>query len=61
MFIYKRKGYGTHTLPKVNAKVSIDVCISPNIVPLFSLLTSLTFTPVGSEKPHEKWSQKAPK
>lgn len=45
----------------MNAKVSIDVWISPNIVSLLSLLTSLTLTPVGSDKPHEKCSQIAKK
>lgn len=40
----------THTLPNVNAKVSMDVCISPNIAFVFSGATSLKLIPVMSDK-----------
>ena len=38
--------HSTHTLPNVNAKVSMDAYISPNIAFLFSGLTSLQSTAV---------------
>lgn len=44
----------THTLPNVNAKVSMDVCISPNIAFVFSGVTSLKLIPVQSDKIEEK-------
>lgn len=43
----------THTLPNVNAKVSMDVCISPNIAFVFSGFTSLKLMPVESDKIQE--------
>lgn len=45
-----RKKINTHTLPNVNAKVSMDVCISPNIVFVLSGFTSLKLMPVESDK-----------
>lgn len=40
----------THTLPNVNAKVSMEVCISPNIVFVLSGFTSLKLMPVEGDK-----------
>lgn len=47
----------THTLPNMNAKVSMDVCISPNIAFVFSGFTSLKLTPVERDKTHKNFSQ----
>lgn len=47
----------TYTLPNVKAKVSMDVCISPNIAVLFSGFTSLKLTPAESDKAHKSVSQ----
>lgn len=42
--------HNTHTLPNVNANVSMDVCISPNIAFVLSGVTSLKLMPVESDK-----------
>ncbi len=41
----------------MNAKVSMDVCISPNIAFVFSGFTSLKLTPVERDKTHKNFSQ----
>lgn len=46
--VEKDHKHNTHTLPNVNAKVSMDVCISPNIAFMLSGVTSLM--PVESDK-----------
>lgn len=42
----------THTLPNVNAKLSMDACISPNIAFVYSWFSSLKLTAVERNKTH---------